>query len=224
MTRQVELYEIRKSFETLRILDDSILPEYNDFVKSNYKSEVARKVLMPYGSFKGELTGSNVLGVVCLQNSGLLKNSRIATWQDLETVTIFNFNANFFKENYIDCGLALRSAGDVYSPNDLLAKNLASQLKAKGIKLGKGKLLNIADLTLREDKNSAYGLALDLKEEAKKFADLSQINWVSAKWQGLAMVRLCEDLKWRSCLEKLSCYYDGGRVAIVEKIKRGKKY
>ena len=70
MAREVVLYEIPKTLEVARVLDDSVLEKYNDSVKSAYSSERAREVLSRFGKYNGELTGSNPFMLVHLQNSG----------------------------------------------------------------------------------------------------------------------------------------------------------
>ncbi|PIN79402.1 hypothetical protein COV16_04395, partial [Candidatus Woesearchaeota archaeon CG10_big_fil_rev_8_21_14_0_10_34_8] len=154
MAREVALYEIPKTPETARVLDDSILKGYNDSVKSAYNSDKAREVLSKFEKAEGELAGSNSFMLVHLQNSGLV-TGRIAIRQDLEKALRSGLNLS---GNYVDFGLALRTAGDSYSPNDLLAKILAGQLDRRGIKLGKGKFIPVSALRLREDSDSEYGL------------------------------------------------------------------
>jgi len=197
MTREVVLYEIPKIREVARVLDDAVLPAYNDSVKSAYNSDKARAILSKFEKANGELIGSSPFMLVHLQDSGLLpEGSRIATRQDLETA--LKFDPKIFSGNYIDFGLALRTAGDSYSPNDLLAKNFAGELTKRGIKLKKGKLIPILALTLREDLNSEYGLVFDLKEDIKELEDLAQFGWSYEKQDGLARACLAWGGYWGS--------------------------
>ncbi len=98
MTREVALYEISQPLETARVLDDALLNEYKESVKSAYNSDKAREVLSRFRKSNGELAGSSPFMLVHLQNSGLL-HERIATRQDLETASKFGFNLS---GNYID--------------------------------------------------------------------------------------------------------------------------
>jgi len=196
MVRETALYKLPETFETARVLDDSKLNEYNDSVKSAYNSDKARAVLSKFGKSNGELTGSNPFMIVHLQNSGLA-NGRIVTRADLETA--LRFSPDIFRGNYVDFGLALRTAGDSYSPNDLLAKTLAEQLSKRDVKIGKGIFIPISALRLREDTNSKYGLVFDLKDDAE-VEDLSKQRWDYGRfrwrWQGSCC-------KWRSQCKKL---------------------
>ena len=60
------------------------------------------------------------------------------------------------------------------------------ELKKRGIKLGKGKLIPISALNLKENSDSEYGLVFELKEDAKEFEDLSKYRWDYQRDQGLA--------------------------------------
>lgn len=181
MAREVALYEIPKTLEVAKVLDDSVLERYNTSVKSAYNSDRARKVLSKFGRENGELTGSNIFMLVHLQNSGLL-NERIATRRDLETA--LRLSPDIFRGNYINFGLALMTEGDSYRCNDLLAKTLAKQLKNRGINLGK--LIPISALRNEESPDSAYGLVFKLKDDVTELEDLSDSKWECQREQGIA--------------------------------------
>lgn len=213
MTREVKLYEIPKIPEVARVLDDSVLESYNESVKSDFNCDRARATLMKFEKQDGELTGSNPFMLVHLQNSGLLKGARITLRQDLETA--LRFNPDIFAGNCIDFALALRTAGDSYSPNDLIAKTLAEQLNQRAIKLGKGKLIPISALKLREDENSHYGLVFNLNDSARNFEDLSQFKWYHQRDKGIARAYLDGVDGWDSSNVGLSGSVGYGRVVVV---------
>ena len=194
MAREAALYEIPKVLEKARVLDDSVLARYKESVKSAYNSDKAREVLSKFGAQNGELTNSNPFMLVALQNSGLLDGARIATRQDLETAS--RISPNIFSGNFIDFGLALRTPRDSYKPNDLLAETLGKELKQRRIKLGKGKLIPISALKLRENSDSEHGLVFDLSEDAEELEDLSQFKWDYMREQGLARAYFSRDGRW----------------------------
>jgi len=193
MTRKVTLYEMPKTLEVARVLDDSVLNAYNDSVKLAYNSDKARGVLSRFKKAGGELTGSSPFMDVHLQNSGLILG-RIATRQDLETALRKGLNLS---GNYVDFGLALMTEGDSYHPNDLLARILAKQLKDRGVKLGKGKFIPFSALRLQERADSEYGLVFYLTENAE-VEDLSKQKWDYTRDNGLAGAFLSGDGRWDS--------------------------
>jgi len=212
MAREAALYD-SKSLEVARVLDNSLLAEYIDSVKSSYNSKKARQVLGKFSTGEGETIGSSPFMLVHLQNSGLLSGRRIATRQDLETA--LRSRPDFLSENSADCGLSLITAGDSYLPNDLLAKNLSEQLKQRAIKLRKGKLIPISALRLREDSNSAYGLVFDLNEDVKKLEDLSQFEWNCQRNEGLSRAGLSRFRYWNSFVGNLGDSVASGRVVVI---------
>jgi len=219
MARETALYEIPATLEIARVLGDSMLNEYNASVKSSYNSDKARAILSKFGKSNGELTNSNNFMLAHLQNSGLLQG-RIATKADLESALRFGLNLS---GNYVDFGLALRTAGDSYSPNDMLAKNLAEQLRKRDIKLEKGKLIQIGALSKPiEDNNSEYGLVFSLNELSKKelfdsglIKDLSQFKWNYERDEGLAGAYFNEDGSWGSLDFDLGSGFGASRVVVV---------
>lgn len=196
-----------------RVLDDSVLSAYNDSIQ--HYSEIARKNLRKFNGANGELAGSSPFMLVQLENSGLLPTeTRLATKEDLETA--ISLDNSFLKRNYVDFGLALRTAGDFYEPNDLLARRLAEQLKQRGIGLGNGKLIPINALRLQEDSNSGYGLFFDLNEQATKEAiqDLDAFKW-DYRRGGLSCASLYWRRDWISGLGFLDASLGFGRVVVV---------
>ncbi len=211
--KQVPLYKIPERREVARVLDDSVLSAYNDSIQ--LYNERARQNLSKFGSANGQLTGSSPLMLLQLANSGLFPTeARLATRKDLETA--ISFDGSFLRGNYVDFGLSLRTAGDSYEPNDLLAKRLAEQLKQKGIELGSGKLIPIKALRLKEEPNSGYGLVFDLNELATKetIADLDAFKW-DYKREGLSCAYLYRGRGWSSYDRSLADSSGSGRVVLV---------
>ncbi len=219
MTREIELYEIPEVPERAEVLDDSLLPKYNDsFAGWN---ERAKATLGKLASTNGEMVGSSPLMFVRMHNAGILPNGkRLATRQDLQkAIDIYAkkySGASFTKGIYTDFGLALRTAGDSYAPNDNLAKKLSKQLEQRGIKLGEGVLIPISALKDSEDSNEAYGLTLDLNDSTTKdtIRDLRDFKWDFQRNKGLACA--CRsDRDWYSVNEVLGRSYGVGRGVVV---------
>ncbi|MEK6843853.1 MAG: hypothetical protein AABX83_00330 [Nanoarchaeota archaeon] len=191
----------------LRILDDSILEAYNESIQGY--NEKARDSLGKFSKSDGELTGSSPLMLIQLANSGLLpEGTRLAKREDLENA--ISQDSDFLRGHYTDFGLALKTAGDSYAPNDLLAKRLAEQFKQRNIKLGEGKLIYFDSLYLIEDENSAYGLIPSLKDGAESsILDLDDFRWNYTRDEGLACADLVRDRYWDSNFEHVAD--SGGR-------------
>lgn len=198
---------------TVRILDDSVLEAYNESIKGY--NEKARESLGKFSTSNGELTGSSPLMTIQLINAGLLpKETRLASRDDLEYA--ISKDNSFLEENYTDFALALRTAGDSYKPNDLLAKKLADQLKQRDITLSRGKLIPLDALFLTEEENSAYGLVIDLKDEAESsIRELSDFKWDYIRHEGLACAFLSWNRYWGSNDEHLADSDGLGRVVVV---------
>jgi hypothetical protein len=218
MAKQVRLYEIPKVLEKANILDDSILKDYNNSIASY--SEKARQTLSHFNKADGDLTGSSPFMQVHLLNSGLLKRARLAARADLEKATFLD--NNFLAGLYTDFGLALRSAGDSYKPNNIPSKLLAEQLKIRGINLGNGKLIPLNSLSLEENDNSDYGLVFVLNEKADKdsILDLSFYKWDYQRNEGLARACLGRYQYWSSYGEQLAVSSGDGRVVLVRRRRR----
>ena len=216
MAKEVKLYGMPEVLEKVAILDSSMLPAYNDSIKT-YKNERARQTLSEFQDINGELAGSSPFMLVHYTNSGLLMpGSRLAERKELETAMFFD--GTFLAGNYADFGLALRTPGDSYEPNDLLAKTLAEQLKHRGMYLGHGKLISLNALRLKENKNSAYGLIFELNENAGNLvSDLNDYEWDYERVDGLACASLDGNRIWDSGYEymRLAGSNGNGRVAVV---------
>ncbi len=143
-------------------IDSKVLQDYKEGIASY--GEKARQSLDIFSDIKGDLAGSNCFAPIELRKY-LPKGTRLATMVDLGLAT--EQNPRFLSGFYSDTGLTLRTAGDSVKENDLLAKGLAKQLNKRGIKLKTPKIIYFDALSLKEDKDSAYGLVYVLNERAK---------------------------------------------------------
>jgi hypothetical protein len=212
MAKQVVLQESPSRIAS--VLDDSVLTAYNASIQGF--NEKAREALGKFGSKGVALTGSSPFMLAHLASSGLLpEDARLATRADLETATAKD--NNFVRGNYVIPGLALRTAGDSHSPNDLPAKVLAADLEKRGIELGKGKLIPFGVLRLKEDENSAYGAVFELGDKADKgsILDLDQFKWDYVRSDGLSCAGLYRNRVWDSDSRDLAFSDGDGRVVVV---------
>ncbi len=146
----------------------------------------------------------------------LPQGTRIARREDLEYA--LSQDNDFLRENYTDFGLALRTAGDSYEPNDLLAKRLANQLEKRDIALKTGKLIPLDALSLIDEENSEYGVVIDLKEESESsIRDLNDFKWDYAREEGLSHADFywVRGWLWDSDGGRLAGSDGGGRVVVV---------
>src|SRR3989344_5817350 len=174
MMQKVTLIPRGMVFPVATPVDSKVLPEYNERIKSY--NEKARKSLDIFSDRKGEMAGSNCFAPIILRDL-FPESSRLATMYDLERVTEVNPDA--LKGFYIDTGLVLRTEGDSYKENVFLAKNLAEQLKHRGITLENPKVIYFDALDLEENPESAYGLVYKLNERAnlgKNIIDASELT------------------------------------------------
>jgi len=134
------------------------LKEYKGRVEKDYNDSDSLNVLKyDNGIVKGSNHFAVVLANAILSQEGL----RTANQADLEK--ILRAKTLTLNGQYEDSGLCLRSES---SPNEYLAKQLMTQLKARG-KVKLPVILNLNDLELIKDSNSNYGLAFKLKKDAK---------------------------------------------------------
>src|SRR3989344_4706309 len=194
MANQVQLYQIPEKLEVARVLDDSILPAYTESIQGF--NERARQTLGNFESIDNQLAGSNPFMLVHLLNQGLVPGERLAERPDLEKAVAYD--PKFVARNWVDFGIALKTPGDSYRKNDLLAGTLAEQLKQRGISLGSGKLIPFKVLRNRQHDESAYGLVLDLNEtaEAANIRDLSEFRWDYTRNEGMARAFLGRFRGW----------------------------
>ncbi len=191
-----------------------MLQVYNESVNSTYSNGTARQNLLKFGSSRGELTGSNIPMLIHLQESGLLSGARIANRADLEKALQLGLNLS---GNYVDFGIALRGENVSYDSNRTSATNLVSQLMQRGISLGKGRLIPISALTMKEDANSEYGITLGLKDEASEevMPHLAELKWNYETNEGIARAYLNRNGDWNSNNDNLANSNDNGRIAYL---------
>jgi len=182
-------------------LSSEFLEAYQEGIKS-YDAK-ARKTLDIFSDRNGDFAGSNCFAPLELRKY-LPKETMLATMADLGRAT--EINPGFLNGFYSDTGLVLRTAGDHYNPNDLLAKVLAEQLKEKGMPLQEGipKIIYFDALNLKRDSNSAYGLIYFLNDNAEKgkniidTPELSEENY-SFKTMDERGVPIKDNLGKRTC-------------------------
>jgi len=213
MASQVQLYQIPEKLEVARVLDDSILPAYTESIQGF--NERARQTLGNFESIDNQLAGSNPFMLVHLLNQGLVPGERLAERPDLEKAVAYD--PKFVARNWVDFGIALKTPGDSYRKNDLLAGTLAEQLKQRGISLGSGKLIPYNALRNRQHDESAYGLVLDLNEtaEAAHIRDLSEFRWDYTIGEGMARAYLYGDRVWYYDDVGLDISGSSARVVVV---------
>ena len=105
------------------LADEGMLKDYQERIKSY--SEKAQKVLNIF-TFDGVVRGSNSFANVALASKHLALPSQVLHDSEL--------NPEFFRGNYEDLGLVLRTNGDSsFKNNNHDAKKLYKQLKKRGI-------------------------------------------------------------------------------------------
>ena len=200
--------------ESATVLDDSVLDAYNNSFKC--LNETLRGYLGKYRPSSGQLTGSSPLMQVHLLNSGLLPgDARIVIRSELDTATLKS--DDFLRGVFTDFGLALKTVGDSYKPNDLLAKILAEELRKRGIELVNGKLIPFGVLGIEENTNSAYGGVFRLNDKASKnnILDLASYTWNFSRNEGLACASFGRSRGWCVSGEHLGYSGGNGRVVVV---------
>ena len=208
-----------KEAKVIGTLDDSILQEYNESIKS-YNNEQARKTIGNFQRSNKELIGSSPFMQAYLANSGLLsENLKLATRQDLEEAIAQD--EQFLKHLYTDFGIAIWPKMGTYEPNKLLYNILTKQFQDRNISLGNGKVIYFSGLAKpREHPDSDYGLVLDLKDIdtndlKKSIKDVKEFDWDFNKGNGLASAfRGCGG--WDCSDDDLDSSNSDGRVVGVE--------
>ena len=207
MASQVILYK------KINVLDNLDLQAYNDSIQQF--GPRAREVLGKLEGSREQPTGSNPFMLVHLLNQGLVPGERLAERPDLEQAVAYD--PQFVAGNWVDFGIALKTPGDSYRKNDLLAGTLAEQLKQRGISLGSGKLIPFKVLRNRQHDESAYGLVLDLNEtaEAANIRDLSEFRWNYTIGEGMVRAYLDGGRGWYYDNWVLDDSDSGARVVVV---------
>ena len=146
------------------LADEYMLKDYKKRIKSY--SEIAQKVLNVFTFQDGVIRGSNSFANVLL-DSLFQKEYRLAL--PSQVLNDSELNPEFFRRNYEDLGLILRTNGDSYSNNNHNAKNLYTQLDERDIKPTEENPVRISlkGLELEEDNDSHYGLVHKLTDEAE---------------------------------------------------------
>ncbi len=143
----------------------AFLEEYQGRVKSDYKDVSALNVLR---HDSGVVKGSNSFAVVLANQILRQEGLRTATQADLEKALRIGCD---LIGTYEDTGLVLRSEEDRdFSRNTPLAKDIGSQLRARGIKFSPKNpvMVPLTGLELANGDND-YGLTFRLRENAKVY-------------------------------------------------------
>ena len=235
MTNQVVLVPRTKVFPVAMILDSKVLEAYKEAIKSYDECGSSLDIFQDKNRV---LAGSNCFAPIILRDL-LPRSSRLATMTDLGLAT--ELNPNFLKGFYSDTGLILRTEGDSHEPNDFLAKDLAKQLKERGITLEHPKVIYFDALNLKKNKKSTYGLSYKLSESAElgrniidapelmqdfrfktindsgiPLRDDSKSRQFYAKKDGLSGFCLYCDSDLVSYVGGLAVSYDVGRVVVID--------
>ncbi len=149
MSNYVELIPEEIVFPRARFSSDGEYDTYNEKVKS-FNSEKARD------SLKVSREGSQLFQVSLLNQLGI-KTANLS-----EIYHIWDINPNFLSGHYEDVPkVVLRTNGDSYSPNDLVARTLYDAAKKRSFIKGNLKHSHVLrGLKVEENKDSEYGLVL----------------------------------------------------------------
>lgn len=141
------------------LADEDMLRAYQEEIKSY--SERAQNSLNIFTFDNEVIKGSNLFGNILLVSEHLVLPSQVLTDSEL--------NPEFFRGNYEDLGLVIRTNGDSWENNDHNAKNLYEQLKQRGFTPSEDApvMISLRGLSLEEDKDSHYGLIHKLTDEAQ---------------------------------------------------------
>ncbi len=143
----------------------AFLEEYQGRVKSDYKGNFVLDVLK-YGN--DVVKGSNPFAVVLANQILRQEGLRTATQADLEKALRIGWN---LRGTYEDTGLVLRTKEDKDNPkNTPLAKDISSQLMARGIKFSPKNpvMVPLTGLELANADND-YRLTFILREDAEAY-------------------------------------------------------
>ncbi|HUW43601.1 MAG TPA: hypothetical protein VMV95_01395 [Bacillota bacterium] len=213
----------------------AFLEEYKGRVKSNYDKNSNLNVL----GYDDVVKGSNPFAVVLANQILREENLRTATQADLEKALKIGRD---FQRTYQDTGLVLRNKKDRdYSKNNPLAKDLAKQLKKRGIRFSLKTPVMIPLIGFELEKaDNDYGLTFKLREDAeiyeapilskpgkfnskdidektglpKKISDFGD-RPLYAWWFGLSRLDLSSSWFWVSGVKSLGVSYDVGRIVVV---------
>ena len=225
------------------LADEDMLKAYQEEIKSYSKR--AREVLGVLAFEDGVIRGSNSFANVEIA-SLFPQEYRLAL--PSEVLHDSQSNPGFFRGNYEDLGLVVRTSTDSY--HDYNARSLYKQLEYRKIKASEESpvLILLKGLSLKEDNESSYGLVHILTDEAQiiQAPELSHLNdgkkfsrvdergipifdkegerTFSARKGGLGGFVLVRGLGLDSYWSRgLSGFDASGRVAVVENLSSGNK-
>jgi len=207
--------------------------QYEEAVKSRFNSQKARDSILVPGNYTRRTKGSNLFKILFLNEIGI----QTATLPELDLMWTSLEGNEILKGHYEDGPeVVLRSAGDNYKPNNLLAKSLAKAIGKRKFKVP----FVIKGLRPQEgDDDSDYGLSLvpndsfqyfeapdfDVKNNGRKFSIINpdySIEWNDstnrtfyAKPQGLSRVLLNTHGGLSSYWDTLAYSNYNGRVVVV---------
>jgi len=141
------------------LADEGMLKDYQERIKSYSKR--AQEVLNIFTYDNGLIKGSNPFANVALASKHLALPSQVLHDSEL--------NPEFFRGNYEDLGLVLKTNGDSsFKNNNPDAKKLYEQLKKRGITPSEENpvMISLRGLGLEADK-SHYGLMHKLTDETE---------------------------------------------------------
>ena len=215
----------------------AFLKEYQGRTKADYDGNSNLNVL----AYRDNVVkGSNPFAVV-LANQ-ILRQNRLRTANQADLERALKVSALSSRETYEDTGLVLRTEDDKdNSKNTSMAKDLASQLKARGIKFSPKNptVIPLTGLELQTTQGNDYGLTFRLREDAQIYEapilseggqfnseDIDEKTGLPKKLgqgsrnlyvrdSGLSRLDLLDDLDLNSDDWDLDISYDYGRVVVV---------
>lgn len=218
----------------------AFLEEYQGRVSADYANLKTLNVLRYDNKV---VKGSNPFAVVLANQILRQEGLRTATQADLEKA--LNLGVMPLKATYVDTGLVLRTEEDKnFSMNAPLARDLARQVKARGIKFSSKNPVMIPLTGLEiETAGNVYGLTFRLRENAEIYEaiilreggsfdskDIDEKTGLPAKLtngnrklytrnSGLSRLCLVDGLGLASVNGFLDVSYEYGRVVVVKESK-----
>ncbi len=140
----------------------AVLEEYTRRVNSDYHGAKALDVLS-YNPKTDAVHGSNPFAIVLLNQILRPERLRTATQADLEEIIVRTrtFTPAFVNEH---SSFVLRSES---GHNEYFARNLGSQLRARGSEIDLPVMIPLSGLDLVNDSDNQYGLAFKLREDSE---------------------------------------------------------
>ena len=141
---------------------------FNDDIKANYADNKNMKVLK-YNNENKEIIGSNIFVVSRLSELLELSNIRTAIPSDDRYGDISRLVKDKFYTDFN--ALVLRTAGDSYSKNDKIAKDLAGKIENKQRKLKLPLMIVNPLVRYSKDSENAYGLVFNISKNTQIIED-----------------------------------------------------